>query len=57
MKDNSCTACSLDQYVKTGTDGARECDDCDVNQIVQNNVCNDCPDGQIRDEDSGLDEK
>ena len=54
MKDNVCTACSLDQYVKTSTDGPRECDDCDVNQIVQNNVCNDCPDGQIRDVDSGL---
>ena len=57
VKDNACTACSLDQYVKTGTDGVRECTDCNVNQIVQNNVCNDCPDGQIRDEDSGLDRK
>ena len=57
VKDNACSACTLDQYVQTGTDGIRVCTDCNVNQIVQNNVCNDCPDGQIRDEDSGTVQK
>ena len=53
VKENVCTACTLDQYLSTGTDGVRVCFDCDVNQLAGSDRCNDCPAGQIRDENSG----